>query len=289
MTSASVLSSPVSDEKSSKKLGIISQNIVFLDENFEPGQYDVVCGRGRKCSTHVGNARFREIVISYLEKYSNAEKLEKSNILFEIVNKVRQESPRGGFVKKDAVSGRWQAVGDFLAREKTSQAFRDALHDQYKSSNTSKKKRRRAEQAERLHRSFAQRSLALRSTGGKFTADQLGRTLSSSVGPSGSDLGTQFNGIERGQKAATQYIVVDNSQPLYSAPTPATFHVGQLSQGPTMHAWPNCSGMPAQTMVSETKMYPATSEREEILRSQLLCLLQSSTNLQSPGVFDRYC
>ena len=39
---------------------------------------------------------------------------------------------------------------DFLAREKTSQAFRDALHDQYKSSNSSKKKRRQAEQAERF-------------------------------------------------------------------------------------------------------------------------------------------
>lgn len=39
---------------------------------------------------------------------------------------------------------------DFLAREKTSQAFRDALHDQYKSSNTAKKKRRQAEQAEKL-------------------------------------------------------------------------------------------------------------------------------------------
>lgn len=40
-----------------------------------------------------------------------------------------------------------EQVGDFLAREKTSQAFRDALHDQYRSSNLSKKinKRRKAE------------------------------------------------------------------------------------------------------------------------------------------------
>lgn len=50
-------------------------------------------------------------------------------------------------------------VGDFLAREKTSQAFRDVLHDKYKSSNTSKKKRRQEEQAEKLFRAHSNRSL----------------------------------------------------------------------------------------------------------------------------------
>ena len=50
-------------------------------------------------------------------------------------------------------------VGDFLAREKTSQAFRDVLHDKYKSSNTSKKKRRQEEQAEKLFRGHSSRSL----------------------------------------------------------------------------------------------------------------------------------
>lgn len=52
-------------------------------------------------------------------------------------------------------------VGDFLAREKTSQTFRDALHERYKSSNVAKKKRRQEEQAkasdkvQRLSRSFS--------------------------------------------------------------------------------------------------------------------------------------
>lgn len=49
----------------------------------------------------------------------------------------------------------WHEVGDFLAREKTSQAFRDALHDRYKSSNISKKKRRQEEQA-RAAKGFSQ-------------------------------------------------------------------------------------------------------------------------------------
>jgi hypothetical protein len=105
---------------------------------------------GRKAFNHVGNERFRKLVESRLEEYSNAAaKLEKSYILSDIVCEVRQRSPQGGFVKRDSSSGRWYEVGDFLAREKTSQAFRDALHDQYKSSNTAKKKRRQAEHGEK--------------------------------------------------------------------------------------------------------------------------------------------
>jgi hypothetical protein len=79
--------------------------------------------------------------------------LGKTLIICQIVNQVRKNSPNGGFVKKDPLTGRYYEVGDFLAREKTSQAFRDALHDQYKSSNAAKKKRRLVEQAQKLHHS----------------------------------------------------------------------------------------------------------------------------------------
>lgn len=126
--------------------GVAGQNMTALPKDFTPGEQDVICGRGRKAFNHIGNERFRKLVESRLEEYSNASaKLEKSYILSDIVCEVRQRSPQGGFVKRDSSSGRWYEVGDFLAREKTSQAFRDALHDQYKSSNTAKKKRRQAE------------------------------------------------------------------------------------------------------------------------------------------------
>jgi hypothetical protein len=72
--------------------------------------------------------------------------VDKSAVLNKVVDEVRLRSPHGGFVKQDT-EGVWHEVGDFLAREKTSQAFRDALHDRYKSSNVSKKKRRQEEQA----------------------------------------------------------------------------------------------------------------------------------------------
>jgi hypothetical protein len=123
-----------------------ASNMTPLPANFEPGPDDVICGRGKKCYNHIGNERFRLRVLTYLEEYSAAKsKLEKSGVLSKVVDAVRQQSPDGGFVKQDD-KGNWHEVGDFLAREKTSQSFRDALHDRYKSSNISKKKRRQDEQ-----------------------------------------------------------------------------------------------------------------------------------------------
>jgi hypothetical protein len=127
--------------------GATTSNMTPMPESFEPGPDDVICGRGKKCYNHIGNERFRQRVLTFLDEYSRAKsKLDKSVVLSKVVDEVRQYSPKGGFVKQDT-NGRWHEVGDFLAREKTSQAFRDALHDRYKSSNLSKKKRRQDEQA----------------------------------------------------------------------------------------------------------------------------------------------
>jgi hypothetical protein len=142
------------NNKSSLAKGEAAKNMQPLPDDFQPGENDVICGRGRNVFNHIGNDSFRTIVAGYLDHYNQASaKLEKSFILSEIVTKVRELSPNGGFVKKDPKSGRWFEVGDFLAREKTSQAFRDALHDKYRSSNTAKKLRRQVEQIDRLHSS----------------------------------------------------------------------------------------------------------------------------------------
>jgi hypothetical protein len=127
--------------------GSMTSNMTPLPSNFEPGPDDVICGRGKKCYNHIGNERFRQRVMTHLEEYSLAKsKLDKSGVLSKVVDEVRQQSPNGGFVKQDE-HGAWHEVGDFLAREKTSQSFRDALHERYKSSNLSKKKRRQEEQS----------------------------------------------------------------------------------------------------------------------------------------------
>lgn len=148
-----LLSFPMESAKEPKKeltpvgRSSTTSHMTPLPAGFTPSDDDVICGRGKKCYTHIGNERFRLRVMTFLQDYSQARsKVDKSAVLSKVVEEVRLNSPSGGFVKQDS-RGIWHEVGDFLAREKTSQAFRDALHERYKSSNISKKKRRQEEQA----------------------------------------------------------------------------------------------------------------------------------------------
>merc|ERR1711933_611933 len=63
--------------------------------------------------------------------------------LADVVNEIREGSSNGRFLKQDPATGLWYEVSDIVAREKTSQAFRDALSDKYKSSNSNKKKQKK--------------------------------------------------------------------------------------------------------------------------------------------------
>jgi len=96
--------------------GQAAHNMRQLPEDYVLSEYDVICGRGRRCFNHIGNQRFRKIVADILPKYSDASaKLEKTIIICDVVNTVRGNSPNGGFVKKDPATGRYFEVGDFLA------------------------------------------------------------------------------------------------------------------------------------------------------------------------------
>lgn len=156
-----------------------NHQMVAMPADFVPGPYDVLCGRGRACKVAAGNLAYRDLIVTYLEVYGAADsKLQKGAILTDIMNRVRdlchtyhQRQERhekkknaatgknstdttsttttansspvlGGFVK--CINGTWYEVGDFLAREKTSQCFRDALASHYSSSAQSKYLRRRA-------------------------------------------------------------------------------------------------------------------------------------------------
>lgn len=103
----SVADAMQSCEKNSSSKGDSAHSMRFLPDGFEPGEHDVLCGRGRKCFNHPGNVKFREIVQSFLAQYSKAmTKLEKSYILSDVVEKVRKNSGIGGFIKKNE-DGRW--------------------------------------------------------------------------------------------------------------------------------------------------------------------------------------
>ena len=57
-----------------------------------------------------------------METYSNAnsDRLQKTHIVSQIVNYVRESSPGGGFVK-ETENGQWFEVGDTASREKVGQ------------------------------------------------------------------------------------------------------------------------------------------------------------------------
>lgn len=113
-----------------------------LSHDFVPGPYDVICARGKEAANHCGNVRFREIIQRFKPDYARAtSKVEKSLLVSEIVDSVREYSPEGGFVKK--FGGRYYEVGDSVAREKIGQCLRDQLHSKYKSSTKAKKVRRK--------------------------------------------------------------------------------------------------------------------------------------------------
>ena len=119
----------------------------MMPENFEPSPYEVLIGRGRRCTDHWGNQRFRKMVRDELPAYTAVTdcKRSKSVIIGRILADIQQHSPDAGFVKKDAGTGRWLSLTAAASRVAIAQAFRDALADTYRSSKHSKQVKRRVE------------------------------------------------------------------------------------------------------------------------------------------------
>lgn len=121
----------------------------MLPRDFVPTPYCVICGKGKRCFSYVGNERWRVIVTTFLERYSMSKsKKEKSTIVKQIVHMIRQAD--GAFIRWNPSSGTWCEVGDAVAIEKTGALFRDLLHLQYRSASKSKLARRHAIERKRL-------------------------------------------------------------------------------------------------------------------------------------------
>jgi hypothetical protein len=77
-----------------------------------------------------GNQRFRVLIDETAPLYVAARtKLEKTQVIANLVERVRNESPGGGFVKRDFHTGRWFEIGDDKARDKTGHAIRRAVEE----------------------------------------------------------------------------------------------------------------------------------------------------------------
>lgn len=91
-----------------------------------PHENDILMGRGGKNNQHVGNERLRVIAQERRESYVLSDKQGKFYISRAIVVEIRRLDPPGRFLKRNDRTGEWEDVGDDKAREKVSQALRDA-------------------------------------------------------------------------------------------------------------------------------------------------------------------
>lgn len=96
---------------------------------------DVLLGRGGQTNKHVGNKRFRSIVVDHQGEYLNARKKDKVLIARKIVAIIRQN---GGRFLKQGIFAQWEEVTDERAQAKTSQALREGLDVRYQTQKNSK-------------------------------------------------------------------------------------------------------------------------------------------------------
>ena len=106
---------------------LVAEEATLFDREYVPSEYDVVCGRGKGVYNRPGNKRFRRIVQTYVDEYiSMKSKVDKSQLLSRIIDKVRaQNNGTAAFIKQNK-DGIWFDIGDEQAREKVGHAIREA-------------------------------------------------------------------------------------------------------------------------------------------------------------------
>lgn len=109
-----------------------------LPNDYEPTEFDVVCGRGKGSYNRKGNKRFRQIVKRFIPEYTAAKtKFEKSTVLGNIIDVTRaQNNGQTRFVKLDE-DGNYYELSDDATREKTGHTIREAIAAERK--NTKRK------------------------------------------------------------------------------------------------------------------------------------------------------
>jgi hypothetical protein len=91
----------------------------------QPGQFDILCGRGRPFQEHPGNLLLRQVVDLHRERYKTAERNHRGAIADEVV--VALKASRNRFLKQDDETEGWEEIDDEDAKEKVSHCFRSRL------------------------------------------------------------------------------------------------------------------------------------------------------------------
>jgi hypothetical protein len=131
---------------------------MILSEDFEPSEYDVLCGRGHTYAARPGNVFYNKIVIEHIQAYMGASnRLEKSVVVVRVVRQILSTGAR--FVKMDKSTNRWYAMTSEQAHDKTGHAIRDVIRRQQKLSCSSTMASQ-AKMAMNKERSLAQKCLS---------------------------------------------------------------------------------------------------------------------------------
>jgi hypothetical protein len=93
----------------------VSQTSRRLPPGYKLDENDVFCGRGHLTMNHIGNRRFRSIIVANHERYVNAiNRHEKTAIIFQVVDHIRSLTPNGGFIKNYGHNSYYE-IGDLEA------------------------------------------------------------------------------------------------------------------------------------------------------------------------------
>jgi hypothetical protein len=96
-----------------------------VDKVNQPGEFDILCGRGRAFQEHPGNRVLRHMVELHMERFKRAKRNYKSPITSEIVAAFNANGNH--FLKQDDETECWEEINDEVAKEKVNHCFRSRL------------------------------------------------------------------------------------------------------------------------------------------------------------------
>jgi hypothetical protein len=104
-------------------------SMTILENDYQPTDCDVLCGRGKGSYNRIGNKIFRSIVASFRDKYESSKtKMEKGMILDHIIDQVNERSNgQAKFLKYNPKRKCWMEMTLAQTREKTGHVLREAV------------------------------------------------------------------------------------------------------------------------------------------------------------------
>ena len=111
------------EEKADDSAAKLDETVFEEGAILEPGEYDVLNGRGASVNANRGNQVFRALCFKRKPEFDAASHAAKRRIATEIVSETKAQN--GRFLKRKADKGPWFEVSDEKAIQKACQVMRD--------------------------------------------------------------------------------------------------------------------------------------------------------------------